>query len=330
MKALVYTGAEQTELRDVPEAIPEEDQCLVDITHCGICGSDMHAWHGHDPRRVPPLILGHEAVGIVRTGSLAGKRVAINPLMTCCNCDTCKSGREHLCAERELIGMRVPGAFAQSVAINERNLSVLPDDLAFAQASLAEPLACAVHSVGFGIAGLTRPAGDAKVVVLGGGAIGLLSALAFRLQGVNDLWVAETNPLRRDMLKQVTDLQSWDPRTENPDANNADIVLDAVGSGITRAAASNMVMPGGTIVHIGLQDNEPGLDTRRLTLQEVRFIGTYCYTQADFVEALSILHSGKINYQGWSDLRPLEAGTAAFQDIHLGAAPPKIILEMPH
>ena len=225
--------------------------------------------------------------------------------------------------------MRVPGAFAQSVAISQRNLTVIPDDLAFEQAALAEPLACAVHSVGFGIAGLTRSAGDAKVVVLGGGAIGLLSALAFRLQGVNDLWVAETNPLRRNMLKEVVDLQSWDPRSQNADTQNADIVLDAVGSGITRAAASEIVMPGGTIVHIGLQDNEPGLDTRRLTLQEITFIGTYCYTNADFSEALSILHSGRISYEGWSDLRPLEAGVAAFQDIHKGAAPPKIILEMP-
>ena len=92
MKALVYTGAAQTELRDVPEPVPEENQCLVDISHCGICGSDMHAWHGHDPRRVPPLILGHEAVGVVRTGELAGKRVAINPLMTCCKCLACTSG----------------------------------------------------------------------------------------------------------------------------------------------------------------------------------------------------------------------------------------------
>ena len=148
--------------------------------------------------------------------------------------------------------MRVPGAFAQSVAISERNLTAIPDDLAFEQAALAEPLACAVHSVGFGIDALTRPASDAKVVVLGGGAIGLLSALAFRLQGVKDLWVAETNPLRRDMLKQTADLQSWDPREKNADPNNANIVLDAVGSGVTRATASEIVSPGGTIVHIRL------------------------------------------------------------------------------
>ena len=110
MKALVYTGTQMSEIRDVDVPVVGDNQVLVDLAFCGICGSDMHAWHGHDERRVPPLVLGHEAVGIVQTGSLAGKRVAINPLMTCGDCDFCNSGDEHLCPSRELIGIRVPGA----------------------------------------------------------------------------------------------------------------------------------------------------------------------------------------------------------------------------
>ena len=116
MKALVYTGTQMSEIRDVDVPVVGDNQVLVDLAFCGICGSDMHAWHGHDERRVPPLVLGHEAVGIVLTGPLAGKRVAINPLMTCGDCDFCSSGDEHLCASRELIGMRVPGAFAEKLA----------------------------------------------------------------------------------------------------------------------------------------------------------------------------------------------------------------------
>ena len=101
MKALVYTGTQMSEIRDVDVPVVGDNQVLVDLAFCGICGSDMHAWHGHDERRVPPLVLGHEAVGIVLTGPLAGKRVAINPLMTCGGCDFCNSGDEHLCASRE-------------------------------------------------------------------------------------------------------------------------------------------------------------------------------------------------------------------------------------
>ena len=168
MKALVYTGTQMSEIRDVDMPIAGDNQVLVDLTFCGICGSDMHAWHGHDERRVPPLVLGHEAVGIVQTGALAGKRVAINPLMTCGDCDCCNRGDEHLCPSRELIGMRVPGAFAEKLAIDSGNLTVIDDDLPFAEAALAEPLACSVHAVRLArqLAGDHR---DAAIVVLGGG-----------------------------------------------------------------------------------------------------------------------------------------------------------------
>ena len=124
MKGLVYTGTQMSEIRDLDLPVAGDDQALVDIAYCGICGSDMHAWHGHDERRIPPLVLGHEAVGIVRSGELAGKRVAVNPLMTCGDCQFCNSGDEHLCASRELIGMRVPGALAEVLAINKLNLNV--------------------------------------------------------------------------------------------------------------------------------------------------------------------------------------------------------------
>ena len=103
MKALVYTGTQMSEIRDVDVPVVGDNQVLVDLAFCGICGSDMHAWHGHDERRVPPLVLGHEAVGIVQVGPLAGKRVAINPLMTCGDCDFCNSGKDahrHYCKNR--------------------------------------------------------------------------------------------------------------------------------------------------------------------------------------------------------------------------------------
>ena len=102
MKALVYTGPHSLAFRDEPDPVPGNDEVLVRIDAVGICGSDMHAYHGHDERRAPPLILGHEAAGRVMTGPRKGQRVAVNPLVTCTTCDFCIDGRPHLCRERVL------------------------------------------------------------------------------------------------------------------------------------------------------------------------------------------------------------------------------------
>ena len=324
MRALYYTGTKQMEMRDTELPVAGPGQSVVKVSHSGICGSDMHAWHGHDERRVPPLVLGHEAVGVVVEGPDSGKRVAINPLLTCGTCWACSSGNEHLCAERALIGLKVPGAYAEYVAIDTANLTVLADDFAFDQAVLAEPLAVCVHAVRIGDERHAGPGGE--VVVLGGGAIGLLAAFVYRNRGVDRLWIAESNPVRRAALEQVIDANVYDPVAGGPALEQVDIVFDAVGSGRTRAAASALVRPGGTIVHTGLQDNAEGLDTRRITLQEISFVGTYCYTKNDFAAGLDLLRAGKVSRDGWTEIRPLDAGAQSFQDIHDGKAPPKIIL----
>lgn len=327
MRALVYTGTQLSEIRDVPAPVCDREQVVVDLAFCGICGSDMHAWHGHDERRVPPLVLGHEAVGVANDGPLQGQRVAINPLMTCGVCVSCVSGNEHLCAKRELIGMRVPGAFAEKVAIKAQNLTILPDDLSFVEAALAEPLACSVHAVRLAL----QHADDdraATIVILGGGAIGLLAGKVFLAYGYHNIWIAEPNLLRRSMLEKLGNFNAYDPTKSDQCPQNVDMIIDAVGSGTTRRTASAMVRPGGVIVHIGLQDNLDGLDARRITLQEITFKGTYCYRNDDFAEALRLLHDGAVSGSGWVDVRPLADGARAFQDIHNGTAPPKIILDI--
>ncbi|MEL6769295.1 MAG: alcohol dehydrogenase catalytic domain-containing protein [Pseudomonadota bacterium] len=328
MRALVYTGTETLEMRDVAAPEPAEGESVVAVDLCGICGSDMHAWHGHDARRVPPLVLGHEAVGVAETGPHAGRRVAINPLMSCGVCPACLSGRRHLCPHRELIGMRVPGAFAERVRVRDRNLTVLPDALPFQRAVLAEPLACAVHAVRLGLARLGEPAATLSAVVLGGGAIGLLSALVLKVEGIGQLAVAETNAPRREALDALLGGGVYDPIAAPGADGSADLVIDAVGSGPTRAAASSLVRPGGAIVHVGLQNSGEGLDTRRITLQEIAFIGSYCYGEDDFAAALSLLEEGAIDGAAWSETRPLEAGAASFTDIDRGRAPAKIVLSM--
>lgn len=325
MKALVYTSTQQSEIRNVELPIVSDRQSVIEIEFCGICGSDMHAWHGHDERRIPPLVLGHEAVGLATSGPHTGKRVAINPLMTCGQCLVCISGNEHLCAARELIGMRVPGAFAEQVAINNKNLIKISDNLSSENAALAEPLACAVNAVNQAARHTAEK--DARIVVLGGGAIGLLAAFVFSNYGYNNIQIAESNPVRRNLLERLGNFKSYDPLMTCPANASIDIVLDAVGSGVTRQVSSAIVRPGGVIVHIGLQDTKPGLDTRRITLQEISFFGVYCYRVSEFANAISLLESGAISGRGWAEIRPLDEGAKAFEDIHNGNAPPKIILQ---
>ena len=201
MKALVYSGTMQSEIREMALADVGAGEVIVDVHQCGICGSDMHAWHGLDERRTPPLILGHEAVGTARSGRFAGQRVVINPLMSCDECHFCQTGAEHLCASRELIGMRVAGAFAEQLVVKEDNLTVISDNLSDSNAALTEPLACAVNAVQLAIAQI--PDNTANVHVLGGGAIGLLAAMVFSARGYANINIAETNAHRRKILTNL-------------------------------------------------------------------------------------------------------------------------------
>jgi threonine dehydrogenase-like Zn-dependent dehydrogenase len=327
LKAVVYTGDSSAEYTDVDDPIAQDGQTIVALSYCGICGSDMHAWHGLDERRVPPLVLGHEAVGRAKDGSYAGQLVAVNPLMRCGTCPSCQIGDEHLCATRELIGMRVPGAFAEEVAVDSANLVALPEDVVLSDVALAEPLACALHAVHLGQASSSVPLSESRLVVLGGGAIGLLCALTAQYYGCSDVLIAETNPVRRKVLEQVTQAITYNPLEVLPEAaQDCDSIIDAVGSAATRCVASALVRPGGGIVHIGLQDNLDGLDARRITLQEITFQGSYCYRDSDFALAVDLLVNKTITGAGWTEVRAIEDGPQAFIDIDEGRAGPKIIL----
>ncbi len=328
MKALVYTDTNSVTYRDEPDPAPRAGEALVEIDAVGICGSDMHAYHGHDARRVPPMILGHEACGLVRGGTLDGRRAAINPLITCGRCDHCQGGRSNLCQSRELVGMRLPGAFAERIAVPEQNLLPIPEDMDPVRAALTEPAATAVHSLALAEQALYRPLSEAAALVLGGGSIGLLSALLLQGKGCQGVALADTNPLRRATAERAGIARVLDPLSPRPyDPDAFDLVIDAVGGGATRRAASEAVRPGGVISHIGLMDGEPGLDVRKLTLSEVAFIGNYTYTPIDLRASIDALHSGALGDLDWVEERPLAEGAAAFDDLDRGrTAAAKVVL----
>ena len=328
MKALVYTDTLELQFREEPDPRVPHDEVLVEIEAVGICGSDMHAYHGKDARRVPPLILGHEAAGIVKNGRYAGKRVVLNPLITCGHCAFCLDGRSNLCKRRELIGMRRAGAFAQYIAIPERNLLEIPENMDAITASLTEPAATSLHAIYLAERIAHRPLSEFRTLILGGGSIGVFAALILKHKGCSSIMLGDTNRLRRQTAEQLGCCEVYDPLSgELPESGSFDLVIDAVGSGKTREAASGMVKAGGIISHVGLQDNQAGLDIRRLTLEEITFLGNYTYSVLDLQAAIDLLGRGSLGSLDWVETRPLSEGARAFQAIHEGhAAAPKIVL----
>jgi L-iditol 2-dehydrogenase len=328
MKALVYTGPETQAYRDVAEPVPGAGEALIRVGHAGICGSDMHAFLGHDERRPAPLILGHEVAGTVVSGALAGQRVTVNPLVTCGACDMCRSGRDNLCADRQIISMPPrEGGFAERLAMPERNLVAVPDHVSDAQAALAEPIACGWHAVRVARKALGRESADARALVIGGGAIGLGAALSLKAQGISRIRLVEPNAERARFLSANCGIEVLTPEAAEAGGDH-DLVVDGVGFAATRAAASARVRPGGVIVHIGLGSAEGGLDIRRITLQEITFIGTYTYTAEDFRETTRAMFDGRLGLLDWVEIRPLSEGLKAFSDLRAGhVAVPKILLK---
>jgi len=331
MKALIYTGPEAMAYGDAPRPVAGPGERLIRVDAVGICGSDMHAYLGHDDRRPAPLILGHEAAGVVIGGPDDGRRVTINPLVTCGECRDCRAGRTNLCAQRQIISMPPRmGAFAEYVVMPEANLVTVPGNVPLATASLAEPLACGWHGVRLGARALFDPLPGLACVVIGGGAIGVGAALALAAQGATDITLIEPNATRRAALDRIAGFRAVAPDA-SPASGTADLVIDGVGYEATRAQACALSRPGGVIVHIGLGSAADGLDVRRMTLQEITFIGVYTYTADDFRDTAQAIFDGRFGGLDWTDERPLSEGQQAFADIRAGrTSAPKTILIPDH
>ncbi|WP_120498989.1 alcohol dehydrogenase catalytic domain-containing protein [Roseovarius sp. EL26] len=323
MKALIYDGEQQLGYREVAKAEPHDDEVLIRVEAVGICGSDMHAYLGHDNRRPAPLILGHEAAGTIEGGAQDGRRVTVNPLVTCQTCPACKNGRQNLCKTRQIISMPPrEGAFAQYLAMPDRNLVTVPEDVPLSKAALAEPLAVSWHAARL-VLDTLHPQSERRALVIGGGAIGLAAALALKAMEIEDVTIIEPNSARRAFLTDTCQQVAVADTTET-----FNIVIDAVGFAATRAKASELAEPGGAIAHVGLGEDAGGIDVRRLTLQEITFIGTYTYTDQDFRDTAQAIFDGRLGALDWFETRSLADGAMAFQNLKSGlVSAPKIILD---
>jgi len=332
MKALVYTDIEKVVYQDYRDPQIKPGESIVKVIASGICGSDMHAYHGKDERRVPPLVLGHEISGMITDGKFAGKKVIINPLISCGNCDFCNSQSEHLCTDRSLIGMNKPfvreGGLAELVSVPDKNINNLPENLDIKKAAISEPAAVSLHAVELGEKHLHIPIETAKVLIIGGGAIGILSALILEnIKKNSNSVLLEVNEKRLKVCEKNINSKVLKPISSDLKINTFDLIIDAVGSKKTRETAIKFARPGSVIVHAGLTSSDGDFDFRKTTLQEISFIGTYCYTNNDFKKTIDLLRNNLLGNLNWIEFRDLKSGAEAFKQIHDGTcAAPKIIL----
>jgi L-iditol 2-dehydrogenase len=326
MNTLLYSDWEQVEIAPQPAPTPAPDEVLLRVAACGLCGSELEAFKNRSPRRVPPLVLGHEFCGTIEEsgaqvlGWQTGQRAVSNSLVACLECERCKRGDTHLCARRQIFGMNRPGAFAPLVAVPARCLIPWPEHLPARAACLAEPLANGVHVAHL----LQKWAGERAVetaIVFGAGPIGLMCLQTLQVLLGARVGVVDLSPERLEVARQLGAASTCDPREGNvpgwakdfSGGEGVDACVDAAGVGPTKAASIASVRAGGACVWIGLGQNEVALPTFDITLPEIAILGSYASTQDEMAQAVAMLASGQVEAQQWTHVFPLEEGVHAFE-----------------
>jgi threonine dehydrogenase-like Zn-dependent dehydrogenase len=328
MKALVYVEPKRAEMQDWPEPVPEAGEGLVRIHAAGVCGSDLHIWLGHSPNHPPPRVLGHELAGVLErmngeAGPLkVGDRVTIFPHLGCGQCAYCAAGQDPLCRRKKTILSYYGGGFAEYVRMPLKNLYRFPERTDFVDATLIEPLACAVHAVG--------KCGESKgpIAILGAGPIGLSILFVARQLGFPKIAVAEVNVNRlEEARKQGADL-TVNTRDEAGleqlarffGEDGCTAVFDAAGFAATRQLALRIVRTQGAIISLGLGETTTPVDFAEIIVREIRIQGCLAYSRQDFESAVRWVCEGRLRGTTWVSEAPLAEGQAIFEDLTSGTS----------
>jgi threonine dehydrogenase-like Zn-dependent dehydrogenase len=331
MKTLTYLGPRNMELQDAPEPEPAAGEVRVRISATAICGSDLHGFREASPRRIPPLVMGHEVVGTVDaagegvTGELMGRRVVVMPVVSCRSCALCVGGRPNLCPDRVLMGMNFPGGFAEACTIPATHVLSVPAGLSDEVASLTEPFANSIHSVERAVR-----AGDV-VLVIGAGPIGLFATRAAVLAGAARTFVVDTLPRRLELAAKLgaTPVAAEGAAAELEEetgGRGVDVVIDAAGYPETWQLALQAVRAGGHVDAIGLGAPEGPLSYHAIVAKGLTIVGSYACLPPDFDRALTLLTGGEPDVAQWITTMPLSAGAAAFEALVDGTELTKVVL----
>jgi 2-desacetyl-2-hydroxyethyl bacteriochlorophyllide A dehydrogenase len=331
MKALVYLGPGRMELQDAPDPTPGPGEVVIASRASAICGSDLHGFREASPRRIPPLVMGHETVGeIAEVGdgvpdSRIGERVVLKPIVSCGTCASCREGAINHCASGRLVGRDLPGGFAERFAVPASAAVRFDADVTAEVATLTEPLANAVH-----VAARAVREGD-RVFVIGAGPIGVLMAKAALLYGATRVLV--TDPLAERLL--LAEAQGAETVTRDDpvravldatDGEGADLVIDAAGFEATWAMGLKAVRARGRIYEVGLGAGSGTVDFFAVLGKEATITGSYAWGDDDFARALELLAQGALDPTGWITTMPLADGQRAFQELVDGAGRFKVVL----
>jgi L-iditol 2-dehydrogenase len=310
MKALLLSEYKRLAVADMPEPVPGPGDVLVQVAACGICGSDVHGYDGSSGRRIPPVVMGHEAAGVVAgvgpgvRGFAKGDRVTFDSTVYCGVCDFCRRGEMNLCDNRQVVGVscnefKRAGAFAEYVTVPERIVYALPAELKFAEAAMLEAVSVALHAVA-----VSEVSGGETALVIGAGMIGLLVLQAARAAGCSRIFVADVDATRLKLAKDLgadeTVLASGDDLMRDvsrlTDGRGVDLVLEAVGRDETVNAAIDCVRKGGTVTLVGNIAPKVSLPLQRVVTRQIRLQGS-CASAGEYPQAMELIANGKIKVE---------------------------------
>jgi L-iditol 2-dehydrogenase len=332
VKALVLKEYKRFAIEDRPEPALQPDHVIIRVKACGICGSDVHGMDGSTGRRIPPIVMGHEAAGVIaRVGSgvsqwKEGDRVTFDSTIYCGECWHCRRGEVNLCDNRRVLGVscgdyRQDGAFADFVAVPQRILYRLPDNITFEQAAMVEAVSVAVHAVG-----RVRLPLNASAVVVGAGMIGLLVVQALRVAGCSQIIAIDLDESRLQIARRLGATQTFKADEADLSAKikaatadrGADAAFEVVGLPATVKTAVEAVRKGGSVTLVGNLKPQVDLPLQLVVTRELTLFGT-CASAGEYPACLALIASGKINVSEFiSATPPLAEGAAWFERLYAG------------
>jgi (R,R)-butanediol dehydrogenase / meso-butanediol dehydrogenase / diacetyl reductase len=336
LRAAFYEGNRSIRVGDCVPVAPSPSEVQIRVAYCGICGTDLHIFHGAMDHRVHfPQVLGHEMSGVITAvgseveGFAAGEHVTVRPLDPCGSCPACRAGHRHICQNLKFIGIDAPGALQGLWTVPAHTLHRLPEQLSLQQGALIEPIAVACHDVRLG-----RVEAGEYVVVQGGGPIGLLIALVARSRGAHVL-ISEVNPFRLDVAREFgfdalnpleTDLVQ--KVTDETKTAGADVVFEVSGSAAGAETMTRLPRTRGRIVVVAIFSQPPKIDLFRFFWRELRLLGARVYEPEDFEAAIRLAASGSLPIDRIiTSIRPLEGLAGAMEELESGGKVMKILVE---
>jgi len=330
MKSLLLSDYSHLEIADLPAPEPGPEEVLVRVEACGICGSDVHGYDGSSGRRIPPIVMGHEAAGTVAAVGAgvheyaAGDRVTFDSTVYCGGCEYCSRGEVNLCDNRQVIGVscgdyRRHGAFAEYVVVPQRILYRLPYNFDFAEAAMLEAVSVALHAVR-----VSQAASGETALVIGAGMIGLLTLQAARAAGWSPVFITDVDATRLDLARQIgadealhcSGAELVAEVSKLTGGRGVDLAFEAVGRNETVAAAIDCTRKGGTVTLIGNIAPEVTLPLQKVVTRQLRLQGS-CASAGEYPQAIDLIASGKIQVKPLiTAVAALEEGPQWFERLH--------------